>query len=147
MMSDPQPTAVPLAASCRWRPDRADLLFVLAATGVGLALRLIGLGHESIWYDESFSLIMAEADYADLATGRVADPGNPAGYFLLLRAWQDLLGSRTIETARALSAVLGVLAVPAVWFLARATGVARRAAWLACLLVAVSPPLVYLGQE
>src|SRR5207244_10676342 len=66
---------------------------------------------------------------------------------LLLRAWQDLLGSRSIETARALSGVLGVLAVPAVWWLARVSGVPRRAAWLACALVAVSPPLVYLGQE
>ena len=60
-MADPRPAAAPAS----W----ADLLFVLAATAVGLALRLVGLDHESLWYDESFSLVMARAGYADLATG------------------------------------------------------------------------------
>ena len=58
-----------------------------------------------------------------------------------------MLGSRSIEAARAFSALAGALAVPAVWLAARAGGVSRRAGWIACVLVAVSPSLVYLGQE
>jgi hypothetical protein len=120
---------------------------VLAATALALALRLTALGHESIWFDETASLKNAGEGYRALLTGRAYEPGNPAGYFVLLRAWLDLFGSGTVETARALSALAGALAVPAVWLLARASGLSRRAGWLACLLVAVSPPLVYLGQE
>src|SRR5207302_512315 len=68
-------------------------------------------------------------------------------YYFLLRGWLDLFGSASIETARAFSAVCGALGVPAVWLLARTLGLSPRVRWLARLLVAVSPPLVYLGQE
>src|SRR5947209_4886658 len=102
------------------RLPRADLGVVLGTTALALVLRLVGRGHESIWYDEAFSLAMAKAGYHDLITGQVADPGNPFGYFFLLRAWLGLFGSASIETARALSGVAGALAVPAVWMLARA---------------------------
>jgi 4-amino-4-deoxy-L-arabinose transferase-like glycosyltransferase len=124
-----------------------DVLVVLALTAVAGLLRLTGLGHESIWYDETCTLEMAGHGYLDMLTGRAYEPSNPAGYYLLLRVWLELLGSHGIETARAFSAVAGTLVVPATWLLARAVGAPRRAAWLACLLVAVSPPLVYLGQE
>jgi hypothetical protein len=126
---------------------RGDARLVLAATAAAALLRFAALGHESLWLDEAYSLDMARAGYLDLLSGRIYDPGNPAGYFLLLRAWLDLFGSTRIETARALSALAGTLAVPAVWLLARALAVPRRAAWLACGLVALSPPLVYLSQE
>jgi mannosyltransferase len=131
------------------RKDRGDLLPVLALTLLALGLRLLGRGHESIWYDECFSLRMAEKGYVPLLIGAegARDPGNPAGYFFLLRAWQDLWGSTTIETARALSAVAGALAVPAVWLLGRAAGASRATTLLACLLTAFAPGLVYLGQE
>lgn len=125
---------------------RRDLALLLALTALALALRLARLGHESIWYDEAASLAMARASAADLLTGRQLDPGNPMGYFLLLHGWLRLFGA-TIENARALSAIAGALSVPAVWLLARTCGVSRHAGLLAALLVAVSPPLIYLGQE
>src|SRR6266850_263691 len=106
----------------------ADILVVTLLTALALALRLIGLGHESIWYDEAFTLGMAQTSYLDLLTGRVADPGNPFGYFFLLRGWLDLFGSRTIETARAFSALCGAFSVPAVWLLARTLSLTRRVA-------------------
>jgi 4-amino-4-deoxy-L-arabinose transferase-like glycosyltransferase len=123
-----------------------DYLVVLLLTGLALALRLFGLGHESIWYDEAFSLRLAAEPVPTMCSVGGADPGNPAGYFLLLKAWLALFGA-TIESARALSALSGALAVPAVWLLARACRLTPTAGWLGALLVAVSPPLVYLGQE
>jgi mannosyltransferase len=126
--------------------SRRDLALLLVVTGLALALRLAGLGHESIWYDEAASLDMARASALDLLTGRKLDNGNPAGYFLLLHFWLQWLGA-TIENARALSAIAGTLSVPAVWLLARSYGLSRLTGLLAGLLVAVSPPLVYLSQE
>jgi uncharacterized membrane protein len=125
---------------------RRDLVLLLLLTVLALALRSAGRGRESIWYDEWYSLDMARADAADLVTGRKVDPGNPAGYVLLLHFWLQGLG-HSLENARALSAVAGALAVPAVWLLARACGLSRTAGLLAGLMVAVNPPLVYLGQE
>ena len=124
-----------------------EYLGLLATTLLALGLRLFGRGNESIWYDEAYSLEMAQASCADLITGQVADPGNPAGYFLVLRAWLECWESASIETARALSGLVGALGVPAVWLLARAAGATPATRLLACLLVAVDPPLVYLGQE
>jgi 4-amino-4-deoxy-L-arabinose transferase-like glycosyltransferase len=131
------------------RSGRRDLLILVGLTVLALALRLAGRGHESIWYDEAYSLELARAPVYDLLTGAegACDPGNPAGYFILLRLWLLLLGGVTIENARALSAVAGALGVSAVWLLARACRLPRPAGLLAVLLVAVSPPLVYLGQE
>ena len=122
-------------------------LSVCALTALAAVLRLLGLGHESIWYDETCTLDLARSGYLDMLTGRKLEPSNPAGYFMLLRAWMEMLGSHSIETARSFSAVMGALSVPAVWLLARAVGATTRTGLLACLLVAISPPLVYLGQE
>jgi mannosyltransferase len=138
----PQASPVTLAPPS---PHR-DLPLLLLLTLLALALRLLGRGQESIWYDEAASLDMARASALDLITGRKLDAGNPAGYFLLLHGWLSWLGF-TIENARALSALAGALSVPAVWLLARACALSRGAALLGALLVAVSPPLVYLGQE
>ncbi len=125
-----------------------DVLLVAVLTLLALALRLAGNDRESIWFDEAVSLLLATtAEPIDLSVWRRHDVGNPAGYFLLLRAWFDFWGDAGLETARSLSAVAGALSVPAVWLLARALGTSRRAGQIACFLVAVSPPLVYLGQE
>ena len=119
---------------------------LLGLTALALALRLTAIGSESLWYDEAISLKLAAAPYRDLLSGAARDNGNPWGYWLILRAWQALVGPG-IETARALSALLGSLVVPATYRLARADGVRRTESLLAALLVAASPPLVFLGRE
>jgi 4-amino-4-deoxy-L-arabinose transferase-like glycosyltransferase len=140
------PTAA--TATARVRPWRhRDLILLVLITGLALALRLIGLGHESIWYDEAYSLELAGEPLSELLSGRVFDPGNPQGYFVLLHLWQQVCRSSTIETARALSALAGALCVPAVWLLARRSGASRGVGILAALLVAVNPSLIFLSQE
>ena len=57
---------------------------------VALGLRLIGLGHESIWYDEACTLDMVNNSFRDMLTGRKLEPSNPAGYFMLLRAFRSV---------------------------------------------------------
>jgi uncharacterized membrane protein len=150
MKTEPGAVATLEAAPCRTQlPGTGlgrDAVLLACLTALALALRLLGRGLESLWYDEAASLEIAGWGARQLLTGRQFDTGNPAGYFALLSGWLGLWGG-SIENARALSALAGALTVPAVWALAWAVEAPRRAAWLACLLVAVSPPLVYLGQE
>jgi hypothetical protein len=124
-----------------------ELLLLALVTSLALAVRVVGLGHESVWYDEAYTLAVAARPLDDLVTGRVFDPGNPQGYFVVLHLWQRLWGASSIETARALSALAGALCVPAVWLLARRSGAARGVRMLAAVLVAINPSLVFLSQE
>ena len=125
-----------------------SFLLIGALTVLAFLLRFTGNGLESIWYDEAVSLILATTkEPIDLSIWRLHDSGNPPGYFLLLRGWLWLWGDASIETARTLSCA-GWSAECARRLAAGGAGCAlRRAVWLACILVAVSPPLVYLGQE
>lgn len=113
---------------------------------VGLVLRLYNLSHESIWYDEAYSLRVCSSGVGPLLRGETADPGNPAGYFVMLATWQKFFGP-TIEAARAFSALAGAFTIPAIWLLANAVGLSRNARLTACALATISPPLVYLSRE
>lgn len=126
--------------------DPAEWIAVIAMTLMGLFLRLFHIGDESIWYDESFSLRLVATGVAPLLTGQVADPGNPAGYFVLLALWSMLFGN-SIEAARTLSAVFGAATIVCVWQLARTLTLSRSTRTLALLLATVSPPLIYLSRE
>lgn len=122
------------------------LLLMVGLTALGLALRLVALDAESAWTDEMYSLHMARAPLEDLLSGASRDRGNPSGYYLVLHAWLRLFGD-DVPTARALSAFGGALAVPLTALLARRLGLASTVALAAAAIVAVSPPLVYLGRE
>lgn len=113
---------------------------------LGAALRFVGLGWESLWYDEACSLDMVSASLADIVSGKTLTPGNPFGYFALLRLWCEQFGF-DIESARAFSALCGTLVIPVTWLAAfRMTG-DRQVSLLASFLVAVSPPMVFLSRE
>ncbi len=114
--------------------------------GLGAALRFVGLGWESLWYDEACTLDMVSASFTEIVSGKTLTPGNPSGYFALLRLWCEQFGFQ-IESARAFSALCGTLLIPATWLAAsRMTG-DRQVSLLAALLVAVSPPMVFLSRE
>jgi 4-amino-4-deoxy-L-arabinose transferase-like glycosyltransferase len=128
---------------------RAACLDVLQLTLViclGAALRFVGLNWESLWYDEACSLDMVSASLGDIVSGNILTPGNPYGYFAILRLWCEQFGF-DIESARALSALFGTLMIPATWLASsRMTGDRQVSLW-AAILVAVSPPMVFLSRE
>lgn len=130
----------------RWRSGFPDAVLLLALVGLGLVLRTIGLGWESIWYDEACSLAMAEASFRDLLTGDKLDVGNPCGYFVLLRCWCLAFGF-TIESARAFSGVTDIGSIVMTWMLSMAITKDRRIATTATLLVAINPALIFLARE
>lgn len=117
------------------------LPLVILLTLLAFALRVYRLGHQSLWYDEGFSVWLAGKDLASITTGDF----NPPLYVYLLHFW--LGGAGTTEFAvRFLSLLFSVLAVPLTIRLGtrlfdRPTGL------LGGLLVAVAPLHLWYAQE
>lgn len=74
------------------------------------------------------------------------DPQHPPLYYILARIWVVLFGDR-IATLRALSAIVSLLSIPAVFWLARELFDDARIAWTSTALFAVSPFFVLYAQE
>ena len=116
------------------------LLILLAA-----ALRFYRLQAQDIWGDEAFSIYLSQQPLPAVVAGG-ADT-HPPFYPLLLFVWLQLTGSSAYAT-RALSALAGILVVPLIFVLAKQLTPTRpRVAWLAAILAAVSPLLIYYSQE
>jgi len=74
------------------------------------------------------------------------EPQHPPAYYVLARIWVGVLGDG-IGTLRALSALLSLLAFPAIWWLCREMFGSARIAWTGVVLHAVSPFFVLYAQE
>ncbi len=120
----------------------AAVLVLLLAT----FLRFHSLELQSFWNDEGNSARLSERPIPRIIEGTASDI-HPPLYYLALRGWRELVGE-TEFGLRSLSALAGVLAVAVTIALARSLS-PRRAVpvVVAGLLAAVSPALVYYGQE
>ncbi len=112
---------------------------------LGLALRLVRLGADSLWYDETVSAFLAAQPALDLIAHTARDI-HPPGYYLLLRGWT--LWSGDSEFALAFfSLSFGLLLIPLTYRLARDLIRQRTVALWAALLVALSPYHIWYSQE
>ncbi len=123
-----------------------DRWILVELVGLAALLRLIGLGAESLWFDEAYSVAFASADLSLLNFLR---PGGFAFtdknvYHILLHFWLDL--GRTEFMIRLLSVICGVATVLVVMGVARRLFGRRPAAWAAGLL-AVSPFHIWYSRE
>ncbi|MEZ4767321.1 MAG: glycosyltransferase family 39 protein, partial [Caldilineales bacterium] len=137
-------------------PGALNRWLVGALTAGAFALRLVRLGVDSLWYDETVSVYLAGQRIPELIAHTARDI-HPPGYYLLLRGWlaltgfptghADAAGYRLEFVAAFLSLLFGVLLVPLTWQLARRLRLDTRVAGIAALLVAVSPLGVWYSQE
>jgi mannosyltransferase len=123
---------------------RLALWPVLLWTAIAAALRLWHLGQESLWFDEAYSIWVAQGPMWDLATLLAWKVPFPA-YYVLLHGWIKLFGSGPVAL-RLLSVVAGVLTVPVFWQLLLRRFNPRVAVWGAALL-ALSPLHIWYSQE
>ncbi len=131
---------VPAEESERIWPRLALLGLILLA----FALRVYRLPAQSLWYDEGVSWYLTRMSLPAL-TVWTANDIQPPLYYYLLWPWTRLAG--TSEYAlRFPSVVFGALTVPLLWTTARRL-LDDRAAWLAALLLTLSPLHVYYAQE
>jgi mannosyltransferase len=131
-----------LFAEARWQP------WILAGlAGLAFVLRVAGLDAESLWRDEVDAIRFAYWPLT-LLFETFARPGhNGPLYYLLLRPWLEIAG-RSGFVLRFFSLAFGVLSVPLMYQVARRLFPRWTVlALLSALLVAVSPYLVWYGQE
>ena len=114
------------------------------ATALTLALVLFRIGDKSLWYDEAYSVGTIDRPVGD-ALWRIANwEVNQSPFFLLLTGWWRLGQSETF--IRLLPACFAVLAVPAMYSLARRLLGAPGGA-VAAVLLAAHPLVVEWGQQ
>lgn len=116
------------------------------ATLVFGIFRLPELTRSPLWYDELFSLGVAELPLGDSLRRIIADHTNPPLFYLLLKGWMAL-GGDSDHWVRLLSCLLAMLLGAALVWLAREVRVGARAGMLAVALAAASPLSVDLANE
>ena len=117
-----------------------------AIVALAAFLRLYGIGAESLWVDEGVSLQIAGLDARGILQ-EVREDNNPPLYYLLLHYWISLFGDSE-ASLRIPSALVGVVAVPAIYGVARRLMLERPAALLAALILAAGVPFhIRYSQE
>ncbi|MBI5305898.1 MAG: glycosyltransferase family 39 protein [Chloroflexi bacterium] len=111
---------------------------------VAFGLRAFRLDWQSLWYDEAFSVYLAQFNLADI-TARTAVDIQPPLYYYLLHFWISLAGGSEFSV-RFLSLVFGVLMIPLMFVAARRL-FDRNAAWIAAIIAAFSSLYVWYSQE
>ncbi len=115
-------------------------------TWVAFLLRTLNLAGQSLWRDEVDAIRFSSWSLSELVTGLFRVGHNGPLFFLLLRFWRNFAGQSEFGL-RYPSALLGALAIPLGFVLARQLGLSRRVGLLLALLLATSPYLVWYGQE
>jgi mannosyltransferase len=132
------------AASVRFLPaaPATDWVWLSAILAVGLLLRVIHLGRESLWLDEATSWRFAQLP---LHTPwlEVLDT-NPPLYYSLQRLW--LVFGDSEAALRSLSAIFGVIAIALIYVLGRQVAGARTGLFAAALMATSALQIEY-SQE
>jgi uncharacterized membrane protein len=131
-------------SAARWRR-----LLLLGGILVGFALRLIHLGAESLWYDETVSVYLARLPLAEMVE-RTAGDIHPPGYYALLHGWGTLVSpslAHGLEFLYVLPSVFfGLLALPLLFAIGRRL-FGERTGIAALWLLAFSPFAIWYSQE
>ncbi|SQF95908.1 membrane protein [Paucimonas lemoignei] len=116
----------------------------LLIIALALLVRLYGITHSPLWFDEAFSVVLSNKTPASIWS-HTADDVHPPLYYLLLRAWMLIFGD-SVFSVRAMSALVGELTVVmGIWLVRVLAG--HRAAILGGILLALLPIAVRYSQE
>jgi mannosyltransferase len=111
---------------------------------VAAALRWYAIGRSSVWIDEGASITLARMPWHRFLRVVSQYEANMAAYYLLLRAWLPLGDSEAV--VRSLSALLGTMAVVAVFLLGRRL-FGDRVGLLGAALLSVNMFHLWFSQE
>jgi uncharacterized membrane protein len=130
------------------------LLAAGAVLAIGVAMRFYA--RSDLWADEVLSVNIAGLPLSELPTALRQD-GAPPLYYALLHFWMELLGTGN-AAVRALSGVIGTIALVPAWFVGRRLDErrvrlglqppgSRAVAWSFTLLLAASPFAIRYATE
>jgi hypothetical protein len=120
-------------------------LIVTGLTVLAAVLRFWRIGHQSFWYDESFTVLLVGHSPSQMLGLLPQTELTPPLYYLLAWPWARVFGYGEAGV-RSLSALAGVATIPAV-YAAAAKLVSRRAGLIAAAIAACNPLLVWYSQE
>ena len=130
-----------------WSDEFATLVFSL-----GNSFRTIPLG-EIITLDTLVTPLKFNSvnGINSVIQNLLTESNHPPAFFVLNHLWLQLFSTDgelvSLGVARALSAILGVVGIPAMYALARIAFPSRLVAQMAAALMAISPYGIYLSQE
>jgi mannosyltransferase len=113
---------------------------------LGAALRFYGIGHQGIWYDESYTFALIKLPLGTMF-GRIPQTeSTPPLYYCCVWVWARIFGSGAAGV-RTFSAVCGTATIPVAYATARKLLYGRRTALIAAALTACNPLLIWYSQE
>ncbi|TKJ31040.1 MAG: hypothetical protein CEE40_03030 [Chloroflexi bacterium B3_Chlor] len=124
------------------RVHSAALLTLLVF--LAFSLFTFRLEYQSLWYDEGFSVYLAEMSLGEI-TARTARDIHPPFYYYILHFWLILFGNSEFAL-RFLSVIFGVLSVPLIHAVGRRL-LGSVSGLLAAALVTISPLFLWYSQE
>lgn len=154
-----------------------QLLLLLLWTAIACILRFANLDSKPLWTDEFSTLVFSlgnsfrgvpldraialpillqplqfssGAGIADVLNHLLLESNHPPVYFMLAHWWMRLFGpseDSLVWIGRSLPALLGVISVPAIYFLGKFAFNSRLVGQCAAAMMAVSPYGIYLAQE
>jgi uncharacterized membrane protein len=119
---------------------------VAVVTVAAAALRLYGIGHQSLWFDEAYTVMLVKLPLGRMLSTIPKTESTPYLYYLLAWIWTHIFG-RGAADLRALSALLGTAAVPVAYLATAKLLENRRAALSVAALAAFNPLLIWYSQE
>ena len=111
---------------------------------LGFGLRIFRLADKSVWWDEGLAAWAARQSLADIARWTAADV-HPPLYFWLLQSWRLFSGDSEFGL-RLLSAMIGLLTIPATYLLGKRIN-GRFTGLLAALFMTISRFDIGWSQE
>lgn len=136
-MTAPGGVAAAPSARLSWR------VLTIIAVVLFAAFRLPELTRYSLWYDELFSLALAQSSWTELFAAAIRDRTNPPLFYALLKVWTGV-GGESVAWMRLLPCLLGVAVAVPMMALAKRS---RVPAFVALALAASSPLAVFLSNE
>jgi mannosyltransferase len=135
----------PLSVRSRVGAVKQTTLIVAGFTVLAAVLRFARIGHQSFWYDESFTVLLVHHSPSKMLGLLPQTELTPPLYYCLAWLWAHVFGYG--ETGlRSLSAVAGVATIPVVYG-AGATLISRRAGLIAAAIASCNPLLIWYSQE
>jgi len=137
-----QTTAPPASSRAHSRAGIVAAVAIGAVLLAAVVLRFVG--KSDLWLDEALSVNIAKLPLSEFPRALKRD-GAPPVYYVLLHFWMDVFGESD-SAVRALSGVLSLATLPAMYFAGRRLG-GKWAAWAAVLVFATSPYTIRYATE